>query len=435
MTIPTRVRRTAWAAHVAAREAAETKSCHLIRLTSAVGAADTGGVRDESVMPDLIARWNELVLDDVAPGQTLPEPASSAHSVLRPPAAEDEIAAAEDRLGVRLPPSYREFLLVSDGAYADVWGPVLAEWQRPGPTGAFGFLPVRETGWLRDTDPAIAEIWAESSDEPGQPTQTDCAEIWPWTPMARGLRIATDHAPGTMCLVPFDGLEEWQLWIIAKETSEAYRSFRSMLEYQVALRSPITSLAELEIVLSRAAVRDPVALQRLTRTTTVEAVPVLTAVIESAATWPFDIGPWAATGLGRIGTGEALDALVRLNPRGADAALERAGTEYARDLLAARGRYAELTRLGDPRAAAIAAVALAVGESPGLRLTAMEAVGRSADPTYETVLRPFLTSDEPFDQVWAAKALIRLGFADARETLLTLADHPTVGHLARAALD
>lgn len=391
-------------------------------------------MRDESAMPDLVARWSELVLDDVAPGQTLPEPASSARSVLRPPAAEDEIAAAEDRLGVRLPPSYREFLLVSDGAYADVWGPVLADWHRPGPTGAFGFLPVRETGWLRDTDPAIADIWAESSDEPGRPTDTDGAEIWPWTPMARGLRIATDHAPGTMCLVPFDGLEEWQLWIIAKETSETYRSFRSMLEHQVALRSPITSVEELETVLSRVAVRDPVALQRLARTTTVDAIPVLTAVIESAAAWPFDVGAWAAIGLGRIGTDEALDALARLNPLGADEAIARAGTEHARDLLAARGRYVELARLGDPRAAPIAAVALEVGESPGLRLTAIEAVGSSADPTYETVLRPFLTSGEPFDQVWAAKALVQLGFTDARETLLSLADHPTVGHAARAAL-
>lgn len=373
--------------------------------------------------------------DDVFPGQTLPEPASSARSVLRPPATDDEVAAAEDRLGRRLPSSYREFLLVSDGAYADVWGPVLADWHRPGPTGAFGFLPVRETCWLRDTAPAIADIWAESSDEPGRPTDTDGAEIWPWTPMARGLQIATDHAPGTMCLVPFDGLEEWQLWIIAKETSETYRSFRSMLEHQVALRTPITTVDELETVLSRVAVRDPVAFQRLARTTTADALPVLTAVIESAAAWPFGVDTQAALALGRIGTDEALDTLVRLNPRGTDGALERAGTEHARDLLATRGRYAELFRLGDPRAAPIAAVALQVGELPWLRPTAIEAVAGSADPTYETVLRPFLTGDEPFDRVWAAKALASLGFADAREVLLRLADHPTVGHVARAAIE
>lgn len=392
-------------------------------------------MRDELAMPDLLARWSELVVDDVAPGQSLPEPASSARSVLCSPATEDEIAAAEDRFGRRLPPSYREFLLVSDGAYADVWGPVLADWPRPGPTGAFGFLPVRETGWLRDTQPAVADIWAETSDEPGEPTDTDGAEVWPWTPMARGLQIATDHAPGTMCLVPFDGLEEWQLWIIAKETSEAYRSFHSMLEHQVALRTPITTVQELETVLSQAAVRDPVALQRLARTTTVDAVPVLTAVIESAAAWPFDVDTQAALGLGRIGTDEALDTIVRLNPRGTDGALELAGTEHARDLLAARGRYAELFRLGDPRAAPIAAVALEVGELPWLRPTAFEAIGRSTDPTYEAVLRPFLTSDELLDQVWAAKALVGLGFADAREMLLGLADRPTVGHVARAALE
>lgn len=385
-------------------------------------------------MPALLARWDELMTDELAPGESLPEPAGARHSVLRQAATEDEILAAEDRLGRRLPPSYREFLLVSDGAYADVWGPVLAEWRRQGPNGAFGFVPVREAKWLRDVAPTIADIWADSSDEPGRPTETDGAEIWPWTPMARGLLIAVDHAPGTMCLVPFDGLEEWQLWVIAKETSETYRSFRSMLEYQVALRSPILTVEELEAVLSRVALHDPFAFQRLARTTTADAVPVLTALIESAATWPFGVDTQAALALGRIGTDEALDTLDRLNPRGADSGLARAGTEHARALLAARGRYAELARLGDPRAAPIAAVALDVGERPDLRPTAIEAIGRSADPTYETVLRPFLTSQEPFDQVWAAEALVRLGFADGRETLRDLTEHPTVGHVARAAL-
>lgn len=402
---------------------------------STIAAADTVTMRDEPPMADLLARWNELVMDDAVPGEHLPEPANSARSVLRSPATEDEIAAAEVRLGRRLPPSYREFLLLSDGAYADVWGAVLADWERPGPTGSFGFLPVRETGWLRDTSPAVAKIWAESSDEPERATDTDGAEIWPWTPMARGLQIATDHAPGTMCLVPFEGLEEWQLWVIAKETSETYRSFRSMLEHQVAVRSPITTVEELESVLSDIALRDPVAFQRLARTATVDAVPVLTAVIEHAAAWPFGVDTQAALGLGRIGTDEALDALDRLSPRGADEALARAGTEHARDLLAARGRYVELARLDDPRAPALAAVALEVGESPGLRLIAIEAVGRSADPTYEAVLRPFTTNGEPFEQIWAAEALVRLGFADARESVAAFVDHPRVGHVARAALD
>ena len=45
-----------------------------------------------------------------------------------------------------------------------------------------------------------------------------------------------------------------------------------------------------------------------------------------------------------------------------------------------------------------------------------------------------MTSDEPFDRVWAATGLVRLGFADGREALLDLAGHPTVGHVARAAL-
>jgi len=44
-------------------------------------------------------------------------------SVLRPGATEDEIVAAEARLGVTLPPSYRSFLAVSQGADAGFRGP------------------------------------------------------------------------------------------------------------------------------------------------------------------------------------------------------------------------------------------------------------------------------------------------------------------------
>ena len=46
-----------------------------------------------------------------------PRPRSVAWS-LRPPATGDAVAAAEARLAVRLPPSYRSFLLIADGAEA-----------------------------------------------------------------------------------------------------------------------------------------------------------------------------------------------------------------------------------------------------------------------------------------------------------------------------
>jgi hypothetical protein len=58
------------------------------------------------------------------------------------PASEEAIAAAEERLGVRLPPSLRGFLLVSDG-----WGPV-SEWTD-------ALLPCDQLDWFSHTHPGF----------------------------------------------------------------------------------------------------------------------------------------------------------------------------------------------------------------------------------------------------------------------------------------
>jgi hypothetical protein len=52
------------------------------------------------------------------------------------PASEDEVLAAERRLGARLPPSYRNFLLASNGLIS----------------AGVPLLPVQQTGWLRDRE-------------------------------------------------------------------------------------------------------------------------------------------------------------------------------------------------------------------------------------------------------------------------------------------
>ncbi|MCO5997695.1 SMI1/KNR4 family protein [Actinoallomurus rhizosphaericola] len=68
----------------------------------------------------------------------------------REPATEEAVAAAEQRLGVRFPPSYRSFLLTSDGwDEAGRWiGPVES---------------CDEVAWLRDTDwgEEFIEIYSE----------------------------------------------------------------------------------------------------------------------------------------------------------------------------------------------------------------------------------------------------------------------------------
>lgn len=64
-----------------------------------------------------------------------------------PAASEADIAAAERRLGVRLPPSYRHFLLVSNG-----WRE-MGRWVRL-------LRPAHEIGWFRDVEQETWEVFA-----------------------------------------------------------------------------------------------------------------------------------------------------------------------------------------------------------------------------------------------------------------------------------
>ena len=64
-------------------------------------------------------------------------------------ASEEAIAAAEARLGTRLPPSYRTFLTATDG-----W-PVTGYWIVP------GFRGVADVGWFRDVEASWYEIWRD----------------------------------------------------------------------------------------------------------------------------------------------------------------------------------------------------------------------------------------------------------------------------------
>jgi hypothetical protein len=64
------------------------------------------------------------------------------------PAAEDEIAAAERRLGVPLPPSYKDFLRISNG-----WLTISSR-----------IVPVEGIAWLRDKGPGWVENFGIGSD-------------------------------------------------------------------------------------------------------------------------------------------------------------------------------------------------------------------------------------------------------------------------------
>ncbi|MEW2165652.1 SMI1/KNR4 family protein [Streptomyces sp. NPDC007084] len=62
------------------------------------------------------------------------------------PASEETLVAAEERLGVRLPPSYRNFLSASDG------------WEY---IGDVDLLRAAEIGWFADHDEGVLEKWSD----------------------------------------------------------------------------------------------------------------------------------------------------------------------------------------------------------------------------------------------------------------------------------
>jgi hypothetical protein len=252
--------------------------------------------------------------------------------------------------------------------------------------------------------------------------------------MADGLVIATDKLPGTTCLVPVDGVDEWQVWNIHKETAQAWVSFRSFLEYEVGMREPITTVEELREVIGRAEEGDHLSTMRVSRTTVPEAVEILVAVIERASR----AATQAVLGLGRIGTAEAVDALARLNPRpvSAEGALALAGTEHARDVLVRWGAVDELSLLGDPRAASLAAEQLALSDghvASWRRARFVLALGRSRDPQYVRTLLD-LQDDErdPWLAISVAQALVWLGAPEGRHRLteIAAADGPGKGAAA-----
>ncbi|MEV5409899.1 SMI1/KNR4 family protein [Thermopolyspora sp. NPDC052614] len=94
--------------------------------------------------------WSELFPARHPAAEDPYRSALNVDSDLHPPATEAEISRLEARLGMELPPSYRRFLLFSNG-----WGNA----------DDCCLLGVEEIGRLRDVDPSAAESWSEPKPE------------------------------------------------------------------------------------------------------------------------------------------------------------------------------------------------------------------------------------------------------------------------------
>lgn len=179
----------------------------------------------------LARKWDERVRREVSCLHRVAPEIEQRGSVLREPADEEQIAEAEARLGVRLPPSYRAFLLLSNGAHASSIG---AELDISGRPLRHGLVPVEEVRLAAEADARTVELWtgADSLDDPDQdrpPTGRDSVTVRYYQPLKQGLLISTPLDTFRDVLVPRRGETEWELWSMAFEGASAYRSFGDFL--------------------------------------------------------------------------------------------------------------------------------------------------------------------------------------------------------------
>ncbi|MEV4177858.1 SMI1/KNR4 family protein [Nonomuraea sp. NPDC049709] len=114
----------------------------------------------------------------------------------RPPATEDEVRALEARLGRVLPPSFREFLLVTNG------------WRNAGKF-VWSLWSTEEIGWLADLEPRWADVYAGRDEEETEPAA------------ARSLLISLEADAGVVYLDPGDVDErgEWAAYDVFSWTA------------------------------------------------------------------------------------------------------------------------------------------------------------------------------------------------------------------------
>ena len=192
----------------------------------------------DTVRP-LVERFDERARNDMSRFDRLRHPAHSRGTVLRDPASEADIVEAEQRLGVKLPPSYRAFLLISNGAYASALG---AETHMRGENQwRHGLLRVGDIDRTVNADPLGVRIWCEETADfftPEQdfvPTAGDPQPVRYYEPFRAGLVITHIHnGTNRLALVPRAGHEEWELWNFFHDGAEAHPSFADFLSWFAA---------------------------------------------------------------------------------------------------------------------------------------------------------------------------------------------------------
>ncbi|WP_344629913.1 SMI1/KNR4 family protein [Streptomyces glaucosporus] len=142
-----------------------------------------------------------------------------------PPAPKERIAAMEERLGRRMPPSYREFLKVSDG------------WRHAG--GFVRLLAGTEDARWHENESELADMAEEHLDEDAGPEERWEADIW-----RRGLQLDVESDSVHVLMDPEDVDEdgEWAVYTWASWRAAPPERHANFLEFMREMHREFHSL-------------------------------------------------------------------------------------------------------------------------------------------------------------------------------------------------
>ncbi|GAB7106932.1 SMI1/KNR4 family protein [Streptomyces phaeofaciens JCM 4814] len=164
-----------------------------------------------------LRRWQEEWVPREDEEHEGAEGGQTAFPLGRPGADEAAIAAAEERLGRRLPPSYREFLAVSDGWHVDETA------------GVCQLGGVADIDWFRDPYD-MTPLYEQNLDDNPREEDVLLAGMW-----QRALQLETDSDMSYALLDPGDSDQdgEWALYVYrgwSGELPDRHPSFRAYME-------------------------------------------------------------------------------------------------------------------------------------------------------------------------------------------------------------